>query len=73
MAEFVNANFIPVAIDVDNPDDATVLARYNIGGSPVTIVTDPEGNVLRWREGGLDKSEFLEFLGLSNSSVAEDL
>ena len=73
VAESVNANFIPVAIEVDNPDDAAVLARYNIGGSPVTIVTDPEGNVLRWREGGLEKSEFLEFLGVSNSSDAEDL
>ena len=48
----VNSQFIPVAIDVDNPDDAAVLARYNIGGAPVTIITDPQGNALRWRVGG---------------------
>ena len=42
----VNAQFIPVAIDVDNPDDAAVLARYNVDGPPVTIVTDPQGNAL---------------------------
>ncbi|MCS7468933.1 thioredoxin family protein [Stieleria sp. ICT_E10.1] len=72
VAASVNAEFIPVEIDVDDPDDAAVLARYNIVGSPVTIVTDPEGSVLRWREGGLEKSEFLEFLKASNSFVSED-
>ena len=73
VAKSVNANFIPVAIDVGNPNDAAVMDRYNIVGSPVTIVTDPDGNVLRWRDGGLDKSEFLEFLGTSPSSFAVDL
>ena len=58
----VNAQFISVAIDVDNPDDAAVLARYNIGGAPVTIITDPQGNALGWRVGGISKSEFLELL-----------
>ena len=72
VAESVNASFIPVTIDVNNPEDAAVLARYNIGGSPVTMVTDPDGNVLRWREGGLEKSEFLEFLEASNSLEAEN-
>ena len=66
VAASVNADFIPVAIDVDNPDDAAVLSRYNIVGSPVTIVADPHGNVMRWREGGLGKSAFLEFLRASN-------
>lgn len=73
VAASVNAKFIPVAIDVGDPDDAAVLARYNVVGSPVTIVTDPHGNVLRWREGRLEKPEFLEFLGASNASVAADL
>ncbi|MCA9236371.1 MAG: thioredoxin family protein [Planctomycetales bacterium] len=58
----VNAQFIPVALDVDNPDNAAVLGRYNVGGAPVTIITDPEGNALRWRVGGIGKSEFLELL-----------
>ena len=68
----VNAQFIPVAIDVDNPDEADVLARYNVGGAPVTIVTDSSGNVLRWRAGSIGKLEFLEFLGESNASAAGD-
>jgi protein disulfide-isomerase len=69
----VNAQFIPVAIDVDNPDDAAVLARYNVGGAPVTIITDPQGNALRWRVGGVGKSEFLAFLRASHPSAAKDM
>jgi len=69
----VNAQFIPVAIDVDNPDDAAVLARYRVGGAPVTIITDAQGNALRWRTGGISKSEFLELLKEPNPSVAKDL
>ncbi len=66
----VNSQFIPVAIDVDNPNDAALLARYNVGGAPVTIITDPQGNALRWRVGGIGKLKFLEFL--ANSTPTAD-
>lgn len=69
----VNSQFIPVAIDVDNPDNAAVLGRYNVGGAPVTIITDPQGNALRWRVGGIGKSEFLELLIAPNPSGENDL
>lgn len=62
----VNSRFIPVQMDVDDPNNASVLARYNVGGAPVTIITDPKGDVLRWRAGGIGKSEFLVFLGMPN-------
>ncbi len=65
----VNSQFIPVAIDVDNPDDAEVLARYKVNGAPVTIITDPEGNALQWRTGGIGKPEFLGLLQISNPEV----
>jgi len=39
----------------------------------VEIVTDPQGNVLQWRAGGIDKSEFLELLRASNPSATKDL
>jgi len=54
-----------VTIDVDDPDNAAVLVRYNVGGTPITIITDPNGNALQWRVGGIGKSEFLELLGQS--------
>ena len=65
----VNAAFIPVTIDVDDPDNAAVLVRYNVGGTPTTIVTDPNGNALQWRVGGIGKSEFLELLRASDPSA----
>ena len=72
VATSVNAQFIPVAIDLDNPDDAPLIARYNVRGAPVTIITDPQGNALRWRAGGIGKSEFVEFLMEPNPSAAKD-
>ena len=69
----VNANFIPVTIDVDIPEDAAVLSRYSVGGTPVTIITDAQGNALRWRAGGISKPEFLELLREPNPSVTKDL
>jgi thioredoxin 1 len=69
----VNAQFIPVAIDVDNPDSAAVLARYSVGGVPVTIIADSQGNALRWRAGGISKPEFIELLREPNPSAAKDL
>ncbi len=65
----VNSEFIPVTIDVDDPDNAAILVRYNVGGTPITIVTDPNGNALQWRVGGIGKSEFLELLRASNPSA----
>lgn len=69
----VNAQFIPVAIDVDSAENAEVLARYNVSGAPVTIITDPQGNALRWRAGGIGKSEFLELLEAPEPSAGVDL
>lgn len=71
VAAVVNGQFIPVAIDVGNPESAAVSARYKVGGTPVTIIVDPQGHALRWRAGGLGKSEFLELLARSKPSGAE--
>ncbi|MDG2267105.1 MAG: thioredoxin family protein, partial [Candidatus Marinimicrobia bacterium] len=65
VTKIVNSSFIPLTIDVDDPDHAAVLVRYNIGGTPITIVTDPNGNALQWQVGRIGKSEFLELLGQS--------
>ena len=67
----VNAEFIPVAIDVGDAATASLRARYNILGAPVTMITDPQGNVLQWRDGGIGKSGFLELLSMENPSVAK--
>ena len=70
--KLVKSRFIPVSIDVDNPDNAAVMTRYEIGGPPVTIVIGPQGNVRDWRAGGISKSEFIELLGEPKPSAVKD-
>lgn len=69
----VNSQFVPVAIDVDNPDHAEILARYKVRGAPVTIITDARGNALHWRAGKIGKSEFLEFLKAPIPDAEDDI
>ena len=59
----VNAAFIPVMIDVDEPDAAAAMTRYRVGATPITIVVDPQGDVLNYKQGGIGKAEFLELIG----------
>ncbi len=58
----VHAGFVPVLLDVDDADDAAALARYGAGGTPRTIVTDAQGEVLRDRGGRMTKDAFLAWL-----------
>jgi len=62
VANLVNKGFIPLLIDVDTSQDKHLLERYNVRGTPITIITDSKGHALRWRVGGIDKTEFLELL-----------
>jgi len=64
--ELVNADFIPVAIDVGDPENAEIMNAYKIEGTPVTIVCDSRGNVVDWRAGGIGKPEFLKLVNSSN-------
>ena len=64
--ELVNADFIPVAIDVGDPENAEIMNAYEIEGTPVTIVCDSCGKVVDWRAGGIGKPEFLELVDSSN-------
>jgi thioredoxin 1 len=67
----VNKSFIPVTIDMDEPASAAARSRYRVGVTPSTIITDPEGNVLQQRAGGMGKTDFLEMLGKLNSPAGE--
>ncbi len=66
----VNAGFIPVLIDVDDPAAAAALEHYNIGATPTTIITDSQGNVLQQVQGGINKADFLQLLEQPNPSTA---
>ncbi len=69
----VNEAFIPVRIDVDDPNAAATLSRYGVGATPTTIITDSKGNVLQHKQGRISKADFLEFLGKLDPSAVEDL
>ena len=69
----VNAEFIPVTIDVGNSNATETLNRYGVGATPNTIITDSQGNVLQQRQGGMSKVDFLEMLGKLNPRAAENL
>jgi len=62
VAESVSASFIPVMVDVDDPGAASVISRYRVGATPITIITDAQGNVLDQQAGGMTKAGFLELL-----------
>lgn len=65
----VNAAFIPVMIDVSDSNAAAVLTRHNVNSTPSTIITDPQGNVLQQKAGGMDKADFLKMLATLNPSA----
>jgi len=63
VAALVNAGFVAVTIDVDDPCVAETLSRYRVRSTPSTIITDPQGQVLQQKDGGMGKANFLKLLG----------
>lgn len=73
VTSLVNDNYVPVAIDIDNPAEQDIIARYKIQSTPVTIVADADGNVLDWRAGGISKDQFMDFINSVGNPTEESL
>ena len=58
----INSRIIPVMIDIDDPNAEEIVKLYNVGGTPITIFTDSQGEVLDYAVGKIGKSKFLEML-----------
>jgi thioredoxin 1 len=58
----INASFVPVMLYAGEPGTDAVFERYRVGGTPVTIFTDPAGTVLDYEVGRIGKTRFLEML-----------
>ncbi len=58
----INSQVVPVIIDVDNPNAAEIVKRYNAGMTPITIFTNHQGEVIDYATGKIDKTQFLEML-----------
>jgi thioredoxin 1 len=58
----VNAQVTAVIIDIDNPSTKELVAYYNVGATPTTIIVDVQGQVLDYAVGKVEKEKFLEML-----------
>ena len=63
VAAKINEELVPVTIDVDDADVTDTLTRYQVGGTPRTIITDASGEILADHLGRMSKTEFLDMLG----------
>lgn len=59
----IHEQVIPVMVYAGEPGADAAFQRYNVQGTPITILTTPEGEVLDYAVGGIGKAEFLEMLG----------
>lgn len=58
----VNATVTPVVIDIDDPMTKEIVEYYRVGATPTTLFVDPNGEVLDYAVGKLNKAKFLEML-----------
>ena len=62
VATEVNERFIPLMVHAGDPDMAEVFSRYRVGATPTTIITDPQGNALKWVQGKVEKADLLKLI-----------
>jgi protein disulfide-isomerase len=58
----INSQVVPVMINIDDHNAEELVKQYNIGTTPITIFTDPQGKVLDYAVGKIGKTKFLEML-----------
>ncbi|MGJ8696453.1 MAG: thioredoxin family protein [Verrucomicrobiaceae bacterium] len=65
----INAKVVPVMVYADDSGARELVDRYHVRGTPITIFTNPQGEVLDYAVGQVGKEEFLGMLdGLSSSN-----
>jgi len=62
VAKAINSKIIPIMINIDDPEMKDIVTQYNIGGTPITLFTDPQGNVLDYAVGKIGKTKFIELV-----------
>ena len=55
----IDAKVIPIEINIDDPNAEALVKQYNIGATLTTIFFDPEGKVIDYDVGKVDKVKFL--------------
>jgi protein disulfide-isomerase len=63
----IKLQFIPVMIDVDNPNAKAIVKDFKVGVTPTTIILDSLGKVHDYVVGKIEKKKFLEMIRNINS------
>ena len=58
----ITAKAVPVMIDIDDPKFEEVVNKYDVRGTPVTLFTDSQGEVIDYAVGKMKKEEFINLL-----------
>ncbi|MEM7162643.1 MAG: thioredoxin fold domain-containing protein [Bacteroidota bacterium] len=64
----INSQIVPLMIDVDDPNAKDLIQQYNIGATPITLFTNPHGEVLDYAVGKISKEEFLDMIANLNGA-----
>ncbi|NOZ58308.1 MAG: thioredoxin family protein [Euryarchaeota archaeon] len=62
VVRYISANFVPVKINSDLPENRNLLLVYQITGHPSFVILDSEGRFLGKTVGYMPKEVFLQYL-----------
>jgi protein disulfide-isomerase len=62
----IDTKVVSLEINIDNLNSEALVKQYNIGATPTTIVINPQGKVIDYAVGKVEKTEFLEMLNNLN-------
>lgn len=58
----IDAKVIPIEIDIDDPNAEALVKQYNIAATPTTIFINPQGKVIDYAVGKVEKITFIKML-----------
>jgi protein disulfide-isomerase len=58
----IDAKVVPLEVNIDDPYAEALVKQYNIGATPTTLFINPEGKVIGYALGKVEKTKFLEML-----------
>ncbi len=64
VTQSVESSYIPMYIDIDDPEQSQVVARYQVRSIPTVIVADSTGSVIQ-KSSTMSRSETLDFLAIA--------
>lgn len=58
----IDAKVVSIEINIDDPNSKALIKQYNIGITPTTIFINPEGELIDYAVGKVEKTKFLQML-----------